>query len=87
MRRLRAEQRPSGLRRWALAAWMALSRRPGLYRHATQWALTLLALGKRRGRLRRLPGFGAWTATRELPTPATQTFQRQWRAKHRPGSA
>ena len=87
MRRLRAEQRAeqraSGFGRWALGAWMALSRRPALYRLATGWALSLLVVARRRGRLRRLPGLSAWTRTRDLPAPARASFQRQWRRKRR----
>jgi L-lactate dehydrogenase complex protein LldF len=32
----------------------------------------------RDGRIRRLPGLGGWTATRDLPPVATQTFREWW---------
>ncbi len=84
IRRLRDhefEQRltPTGTR-WALQAWAWLARRPRLYQLATRSAGTVLrTLGK--GRARRVPLAGAWTAARDLPLPsAGGTFQQRWRA-------
>jgi L-lactate dehydrogenase complex protein LldF len=35
----------------------------------------------RDGLIRRLPGLGAWTETRDLPEPAAQTFRDWWRSR------
>ena len=35
----------------------------------------------RDGRIRRLPGLGAWTATRDLPPVASQTFREWWASR------
>ena len=35
----------------------------------------------RDGRIRRLPGLGAWTATRDLPPVASQTFREWWTSR------
>jgi L-lactate dehydrogenase complex protein LldF len=36
----------------------------------------------RGGRIRRLPGLGAWTRTRDLPAVPAQTFREWWRSTH-----
>lgn len=62
--------------RAALRLWAYLARRPKLYRLATRLGVGLLgALGRRRGRFRRLPFAGGWTDARELPAPQGMTFQ------------
>ena len=67
-----------GLRTWAFAA-----RRPALYRLVASLAMRVLGLlGRFRGRFRRLPLAGGWTATRDLPAPAGETFMAAW-AKRR----
>jgi L-lactate dehydrogenase complex protein LldF len=33
------------------------------------------------GLIRRLPGLGAWTETRDLPEPPAQTFRDWWRSR------
>jgi len=83
LRRLRVRQYAAGggskRSRWALAAWAYLARRPRLYRWVMGLGVGVLAaLGGRRGGLRRLPGAGAWTASRDLAAPAGRTFQAQW---------
>jgi L-lactate dehydrogenase complex protein LldF len=40
-------------------------------------------LGRERGVLQRLPLAGGWTRSRDFPSPAARTFQRQWRDKMR----
>ncbi len=58
-----------------LAAWAWFARRPGAYRLATRLAASVLVLlGRRRGRLRRLPLAGGWTEGRDLPVPEGDTF-------------
>ncbi len=67
-----------GLRTWAFAA-----RPPALYRLVASFAMRVLGLlGRFRGRFRRLPLAGGWTATRDLPAPAGETFMAAW-AKRR----
>ena len=61
------------------AAQPCASRRPALYRLATSLAMGVLGL---LGRFRRLPLAGGWTATRDLPAPASETFMAAW-AKRR----
>jgi L-lactate dehydrogenase complex protein LldF len=39
-------------------------------------------LGKDAGRITSLPGAGAWTASRDLPSPTGPTFKERW-AKQR----
>ncbi len=66
--------------RLGLAAWAFLARRPRLYQWVTAAAIRALgALGRKRGRFRRLPLAGGWTRARDLPVPAGHTFQMQWR--------
>ena len=86
LRRLRAREFDEGLMprmaRAGLSAWAFLARRPRLYRAVTGIgvkALSLLARGK--GRLRYLPLAGAWTAARDLPAPAGETFQQAWQRR------
>ncbi len=86
LRRLRMrefEQKLTGARaRWALAVWAFLAARPALYRHVTGTAARVLAtLAGRRGRLRRLPFAGGWTAGRDMPAPAGRSFMGQWRRR------
>jgi L-lactate dehydrogenase complex protein LldF len=66
--------------RMGLAAWAFLVRRPRLYQWLTAAAIRALgALGRKRGRFRRLPLAGGWTRARDLPAPEGRTFQMQWR--------
>lgn len=66
--------------RFGLRLWGALAARPALYRAATGAAAWVLGrLGRRRGAFRQLPGAGGWTATRDLPAPAGETFMNRWK--------
>jgi len=68
--------------RAGLALWAWFATRPGLYRLAARLAIGLLgALGRRRGRFRRLPGAGGWTEARDMPAPEGRTFLDQWAAR------
>ena len=83
--RARVRRTPSRRRapRLGLRAWAFAARRPALYRFVTSLAMRVLGLlGRRRGRLRRLPLAGGWTGTRDLPAPAGETFMAAW-AKRR----
>ncbi len=66
---------PPAVQRSGLGIWAFFAARPRLYRVAAglaSRALALLAMG--RGRLRRLPGAGGWTAARDFPAPEGGTF-------------
>ncbi len=72
------------LSRLGLAAWTFLATRPALYRAATGLVIGILgALGRNRGRFRRLPLAGGWTAARDLPAPQGRTFMRLWAQRRR----
>jgi L-lactate dehydrogenase complex protein LldF len=65
--------------RGGLAVWSFLARRPALYRLATGPVMRLLArLGRRRGRLSKLPLAAGWTRHRDFPAPQGRTFQQLW---------
>jgi L-lactate dehydrogenase complex protein LldF len=67
--------------RAALGAWAYLAKRPALYHFVTSCAARVLkVVAAGRGRIARLPLAGGWTRHRDLPAPAGQTFQEQWRA-------
>ena len=71
--------------RLGLRAWAFMARRPALYHLATSVGMRVLGLlGRYRGRFRRLPLAGGWTATRDLPAPAGRTFMSAW-SKRRAG--
>ena len=71
--------------RWGLRLWRLAATHPSAYRLGTRLAsraLRLLGGGSRR--IRRLPVLGAaWTAHRDLPTPAKGTFLQSQTAKAR----
>jgi L-lactate dehydrogenase complex protein LldF len=88
LRRLREREFDEGLMPWlpraGLAAWAFLARRPRLYRTVTGFGVKALAwLARGKGRLRHLPLAGAWTAARDLPAPAGETFQQAWQRRQR----
>ena len=65
--------------RAGLALWACFAKRPGLYHFVTGMTVPILAaLGRRKGRFRRLPLAGGWTGTRDLPAPQGKTFQQLW---------
>jgi len=74
---------PAGTR-LGLRLWAALARRPALYHRLTALLACVLKLAARgRGRLRRLPLAGAWTAERDLPAPQGATFQQRWQRQQK----
>lgn len=69
-----------GPARWALRLWAWIAARPRLYRLAMGPAVALMGeLGAGRGRFRRLPLAGGWTAARDLPAPEGDTFMARYR--------
>jgi L-lactate dehydrogenase complex protein LldF len=70
--------------RYGIRLWAWVARRPALYHFATGLEMRVLAaLGRRRGRLRRLPFAGGWTRHRDLPAPQGKTFQQLWAERRR----
>lgn len=83
LRKLRERQLDRGLRPWAeravTASWKFAAGRPGLYRPMVKLASRLLRLaGRREGRISRIPLASGWSAYRDLPVPAAETFKQQW---------
>ena len=70
--------------RLGIKLWAYVAQRPGLYHRLVRLPVGVLRLlAGRRGRLRRLPMAGAWTAHRDFPAPQGATFQQQWAAHRR----
>lgn len=70
--------------RFGLALWSFAARRPKLYRLLARMGAGLLArLGSRRGYLTQLPLGRGWTAWRDLPAPAGETFAAAYRRRQR----
>ena len=66
--------------RYGLGWWTRLNASLHIYRYLLGIAARLLRVLSSRGWITRLPGPGhAWTRYRDMPTPAGQTFQQQWR--------
>jgi len=73
-----------GAARRGLGLWAFLARRPRLYHAATRIAARVIGhLGRRDGRLSRLPLAGGWTASRDLPAPQGRTFHDLWKERRR----
>ena len=74
--------------RAGLVFWAFFARRPALYHFFAGLKTRVLGLlGRRRGRFRRLPLAGGWTAHRDLPAPQGPTFQQLWAQKRKAGPA
>ncbi|MGC2854700.1 LutB/LldF family L-lactate oxidation iron-sulfur protein [Novispirillum sp. DQ9] len=70
--------------RWGLKAWAFAATRPGLYRLGTRLGARLMALaGGRTGRLSQVPMAAAWTQSRDMPTPAGETFMDLYRRRQK----
>lgn len=70
--------------RYGLAFWAFFAKRPRLYHMAARVAMAVLGqLGRGRGKFRWLPLASGWTGSRDMPAPAGETFQAQWRRKRR----
>jgi L-lactate dehydrogenase complex protein LldF len=72
----------SPIPRLMLKAWAWFARHPAIYHPLARLGVGALAwLGQGRGRIAKLPGLGAWTASRDFPAPQGDTFQAQWRRR------
>lgn len=60
--------------RLGLGLFTFVARRPRLYHWASGLAVRAMRLFARGGRIRRMPGLGAWCAHRDFPAPAPRTF-------------
>nr|WP_259371944.1 lactate utilization protein B [Caldimonas mangrovi] len=87
LRKLRERQFERGLRPWrerfALRAWGYAAQRPRLYRAMSRVGVRLLRWLSEGGRIRRLPFGSAWTATRDMPSPAGMTFKELYAERRR----
>ncbi len=80
LRELQHAHHHSSAETWAYRLWSALLRRPWLYRLALRGARLALRPLARDGWLTKLPGAGAnWTAIRDFPAPARQSFRERWK--------
>ncbi|MDP6675592.1 MAG: lactate utilization protein B, partial [Gammaproteobacteria bacterium] len=85
-----AQSLPTAGERFGLACWRLVNRWPLVYRLVTKFGVILVrslsvpGTGQQRW-LKRLPSFTAlWTQHRDIPAPAGNSFQAQWR-RHRAG--
>jgi L-lactate dehydrogenase complex protein LldF len=83
LRKLRERQFERHLRPWAerigLAVWSYVAARPPLYRLTTRIGSRVLRLmSNRRGLIRSLPLVKGWSATRDMPAPASGTFSQRY---------
>ena len=71
-----------GVMRAGIKIWAFYAKRPWLYHALVKMQFRVLgALGRRKGRFRRVPGGAGWTVHRDFPAPqAGGTFQAQWSA-------
>jgi L-lactate dehydrogenase complex protein LldF len=88
LRALRTRQFADGLgsrtSRVALRAWSFLATRPRLYQTLTgfgAWAMRAVARMTGQGGFRWMPLASGWTATRDMPAPQGESFQRAWKRR------
>ena len=87
---LRAQAAERELSPWwlrlAMPVYAAVATRPALYQRLGTAAAWLASLVARQGWVRRLPGpLAAWTAARDFPAPAQQSFLQSYAAKRQDG--
>ena len=79
LRLWREREKKAGLSSWRVRAayslWALAAKRPALYRSMARLLVRALSLIGQDGKIRRLPLGAAWTATRDFPAPAGETFQ------------
>lgn len=91
MRYWREQQHERGLSpatvRFGLGIWAWAATRPAFYRLGARLAAGLLGrMGRKLGRLKRVPLAGGWTDWRDLPAPEGRTFQQLWADQNRNGA-
>ena len=65
--------------RAGLAAWAFIARHPKLYRTLSNNFIKILGwLGKKSGRFSWLPFASAWTVSKDLPAPQSESFMAAW---------
>jgi len=71
--------------RYGLGVWAFLATRPRLYQWATRLGVSLMSrIGRKRGHFRRLLLAGAWTQSRNLPSPqGNSTFMSEYRQRQK----
>jgi L-lactate dehydrogenase complex protein LldF len=80
LRELEHKARPNRWEGLAYWLWKQVLRRPWLYRASLRWARRLLRPWAKDGWLPHLPGpAAAWTAARDFPAPAAQSFRERWK--------
>jgi L-lactate dehydrogenase complex protein LldF len=68
--------------RTGIRGWAFLAKRPWLYHSVMNLSMFFLRMiGKRKGRIRKLPLANGWTEYRDLPLPTGKTFHQLWREK------
>lgn len=68
--------------RWGIRSWAWSVRRPWLYRLGARVGAGAMAmLGRRKGRLSKLPLAGGWTDWRDMPAPEGRTFHQLYAAR------
>jgi L-lactate dehydrogenase complex protein LldF len=78
---------PSWLRQ-TMWVFKTMVKHPRLYRAGSRLMRTMLRRRARDGWITQAPGpAAAWTAARDLPSPAARTFLQQWKDEKRHGAA
>jgi L-lactate dehydrogenase complex protein LldF len=90
MRKLRAKQVDAGLRPWSerlsMRLWAWVAQRPALYARGVRLAVGYLRwLADGRDRIQAMGVAPGWTAERDFPAPAAQSFRDQYAARRRAG--
>lgn len=90
MRKLREKQVDAGLRPWSerlsMRLWAWVAHRPALYARGVRLAVRYLRwLADGRDRIQAMGVAPGWTAERDFPAPAAQSFRDQYAARRRAG--
>lgn len=88
MRKLREKQVDAGLRPWSerlsMRLWAWVAQRPALYARGVRLAVRYLRwLADGRDRIQAMGVAPGWTAERDFPAPAAQSFRDQYAARQR----
>jgi len=90
MRKLREKQVDAGLRPWSerlsMRLWAWVAQRPALYARGVRLAVRYLRwLADGRDRIQAMGVAPGWTAERDFPAPAAQSFRDRYAARRRAG--